>query len=148
MNFSQEQYIQFVIAQEKYAIHISEIHEIIKMQHINEVPSTRPYVKGVINLRGQIIPVVSLRVLFNLGDDEYTRHTRVVVVNHHEETIGIIVDRVDQVTTFTDIQPPLERIAGINGANFTGIGIQGDDIVGILKLDQVLIKEDESSEQP
>lgn len=141
MNPDQGQFIQFAMGQEKYAIHISEIHEIIKMQEISEIPNTRSYVKGVINLRGKIVPVISLRRLFGLATDEYTKQTRIIVVNHEEETIGIIVDGVDRVTTFADIQAPPDRVGGVNGANFTGIGIVDEGIVGILKLDQVLVKE-------
>jgi len=76
-------------------------------------------------------------------EDEYTKHTRVVVVNHKEETVGIIVDRVDKVTTFSDIQAPPERFGGVNGVNFAGIGIVGEKIIGILKLDQVLVRRGE-----
>lgn len=141
MNSGSEQYIQFEIGQEKYAIHISEIHEIIKMQEISEIPNVKPYVKGVINLRGKIVPVISLRELFGLEKEEYKKQTRIIVVNHKDETVGIIVDRVDKVTTFSDIQPPPERVGGMHGANFTGIGLHGDAIVGILKLDQVLVRE-------
>lgn len=144
MNTGQEQYIQFGIGNEKYAIRISEIHEIIKMQDITEIPNVKSYVNGVINLRGKIVPVISLRHLFSMEHDQYTKSTRIVVVNHEDETIGIIVDQVSKVTVFSEIQPPPERVSGISGANFDGIGLlDGGEIVGILRLDQVLIKEDE-----
>lgn len=136
-----EQYIQFGIDQEHYAIHIAQIHEIIKTQDIHKIPNVKPYIKGVINLRGQIIPVISLRHLFGLGDDEFTKTTRIIVVHHMEERVGIIVDRVDKVTTFDDIQPPPDRIGEINKANFSGVSIQGGTVIGILKLDQVLKQE-------
>lgn len=143
MTSGQEQYIQFGMGPEKYAISISEIHEIIKMQEISTIPNVMPYVKGVINLRGRIVPVLSLRRLFGLEEDRYSKLTRIVVVNHQEETVGVIVDHVDKVTTFTDIQPAPDRVGGVNGANFSAIGIIDEAIAGILKLDQVLVKEGE-----
>lgn len=141
MSQDQSQYVEFGVHQERYAIKIYDIHEIIKMQEITEVPNTRIYVKGVINLRGKVVPVLSLRTLFGLSEDEYTKSTRIVVVNHQEDTVGIIVDRVNKVTTFSDIQPPPERLGGIQGNYFMGIGLVDDGLVGILKLDEVLLRE-------
>lgn len=141
MSQDQSQYVEFGVHQERYAIKIYDIHEIIKMQEITEVPNTRFYVKGVINLRGKVVPVLSLRSLFGLTEDEYTKTTRIVVVNHQEDTVGIIVDRVNKVTTFSDIQPPPERLGGIQGNYFLGIGLVEDGLVGILKLDEVLLRE-------
>ena len=137
----QEQYIEFGIENEQYAIRIQDIHEIIKMQNITQVPNVMHYVKGVINLRGKIVPVLSLRSLFGLPESDYSKSSRIVVVNHKEDTIGIIVDRVNKVTTFSDIQPPPERIGGINGNYFAGIGFVNNGLVGILKLEYVLLRE-------
>lgn len=140
----QKQYIEFCVDRESYAIPISEIHEIIKMQEITEIPNSVSYVQGVINLRGRIVPVISLRSLFMLEPDEYTKATRIVVVNHQQEAVGIIVDKVSKVTTFTDIQPPPDKIASVSGSYFTGIGLASDEsLVGILKLDEVLIGNDQ-----
>lgn len=141
MSQDQSQYVEFGVHQERYAIKIYDIHEIIKMQEITEVPNTRFYVKGVINLRGKVVPVLSLRSLFGLSEDEYTKTTRIVVVNHQEDTVGIIVDRVNKVTTFSDIQSPPERLGGVQGNYFLGIGLVEDGLVGILKLDEVLLRE-------
>ncbi|GIO36799.1 chemotaxis protein CheW [Paenibacillus antibioticophila] len=136
----QEQYIEFCVDSENYAITISEIHEIIKMQAITDIPNSYSYVQGVINLRGKIVPVISLRSLFMLEPDEYTKATRIVVANHKEEAVGIIVDKVSKVTTFSDIQPPPDKIAQVSGSFFTGIGLASDgSLVGILKLDEVLL---------
>jgi purine-binding chemotaxis protein CheW len=136
-----EQYIEFGIENEQYAIRIEDIHEIIKMQEITQIPNVKPYVKGVINLRGKIVPVLSLRHMFHLHENEYSKSTRIVVVNHREDTVGIIVDLVNKVNTFSDIQPPPERVGGIDGNFFVGIGITETGLVGILKLDHVLIHE-------
>lgn len=139
----QEQYIEFGIENEQYAIRIQDIHEIIKMQDITQIPNVMTYVKGVINLRGKIVPIISLRHFFHIREEEYTKTTRIVVVHHQEDTVGIIVDRVNKVTTFSDIQQPPDRVGGIDGNFFTGIGLTDNGLVGILKLDEVLLREEE-----
>ncbi|CAM3882309.1 chemotaxis protein CheW [Cohnella lubricantis] len=135
-----EQYVEFGIGNENYAIRISEVHEIIRMQDITEIPNGPSYVKGVINLRGRIVPVIGLREMFGLPDKEFGKATRIVVLNHLEEFIGIVVDRVNQVVSFENTQPPPDRIGGLNGNLFTGIGISSTGLVGILKLDEVLLR--------
>ncbi|WP_373229198.1 chemotaxis protein CheW [Cohnella sp.] len=137
----QDQYVEFGVGEENYAILISDIHEIIRMQDITEIPNCQHYVQGVINLRGRIVPVISLRSLFSLDKEVLTKSTRIVVVNHQEESVGIIVDKVNKVATFSDIQAPPERVGGISGAYFVGIGITPASLVGILKLDEVLLRE-------
>jgi purine-binding chemotaxis protein CheW len=136
-----EQYVEFGIESEQYAIRIQDIHEIIKIQDITQIPNVKLYVKGVINLRGKIVPVISLRNLFQLEEKEYAKHTRIVVVHHRADAVGIIVDSVNKVTTFSDIQPPPDRVGGIDGNFFVGIGLTDNGLVGILKLDEVLVHE-------
>ncbi|WP_239615610.1 chemotaxis protein CheW [Cohnella mopanensis] len=136
---SYEQYIEFDIEQERYAIPIRDIHEIIKIQDITPIPNVTPYVKGVINLRGKIVPVVSLRHMLRFQEKDYSRTTRIIVVHHLEDTVGIIVDRVNQVTKFSDVQQPPERVGGIDVNYLVGIGIAQNGLVGILKLDEVLL---------
>ncbi|WP_248925103.1 chemotaxis protein CheW [Paenibacillus hamazuiensis] len=137
----QVQYIEMSVGKENYAVKIEDIHEIIKVQAITDIPHSKHYIKGVINLRGKVVTVISLRNLFGLPDEEYTKRTRIVVVNHREESVGIIVDQVNKVTTYPDIQPPPERVGGVNGAYFSGIGLHGPNLVGILKLDEVLLSD-------
>ncbi|CCQ97166.1 putative chemotaxis protein CheW [[Clostridium] ultunense Esp] len=134
----QNQYIEVGIGKERYALKIYDIHEIIKMQDITEIPNSKPYVKGVINLRGKIVPIISLRNLFGLGEESYTKSTRIVVVNHANEMVGIVVDRVNQVTTITDIQPPPEKMGRVKGSFFSGIGHTQNGLVSILMMERVL----------
>jgi purine-binding chemotaxis protein CheW len=134
----QDQYIEVGTGKERYALRIDDIHEIIKMQDITEIPNSKSYVKGVINLRGKIVPIISLRNRFGLVEESYTKSTRIVVVNHADEMVGIVVDRVNQVTTFSDIQRPPEQIGSVHGSYFTGIGSTETGLVSVLKLEQVL----------
>jgi purine-binding chemotaxis protein CheW len=139
----QEQYVEFGIESERYAIRIQDIHEIIKMQDVTQIPNVRAYVKGVINLRGNIVPVISLRHLFGIPDKEHTKATRIIVVRHQNDTVGIIVDSVNKVTTFPDIQPPPDRVGGIDGNYFVGIGLsENNGLVGILELNEVLLEQE------
>lgn len=140
MGEASEQHVELNVGSESYAILIRDIHEIIRMQEITEIPNTEHYVKGVINLRGKIVPVISLRSLFGLTPDTVTKATRIVVVNHKEESVGIIVDKANKVITFSGIQEPPERIGGTSGTFVTGIGIWQTNLVGILNLEEVLIR--------
>lgn len=136
-----EQYIEFDIEDVQYAIRIQDVHEIIRMQDITQIPYEMPYVKGVINLRGKVVPIISLRSLFQLPEKEYSKTTRIVVVHHREDKVGIIVDRVNKVAVFKNIEPPPDHVGNIDGHLFAGIGLSDSGIVGILKLDEVLVGE-------
>ncbi|MEK8133154.1 chemotaxis protein CheW [Paenibacillus filicis] len=136
--FLQEQYIELMLGEEHYAIRIQDIDEIIRMKTITDIPGSLPHVKGVINLRNKITPVISLRTLFRLPDVEATKTTRIIVVRHQGESIGIIVDQVHKVSTYSDIVPPPEQVGGVSGARFSGIGLREGCLVGILNMTEVL----------
>jgi len=133
-----EQFIEFEMNQERYAFHIEEVQEIVKMQVIKQFPHSMLYVKGVINLREKIVPVVSLRKLFHYQEVEHTKDTRIILVNHNDNIIGIIVDAVQRVASFSKIQPPPEKVGAMKGSTFVGIGIAEDGLVAIIKLGQLL----------
>lgn len=132
------QYVVLELGEEKYALRIYDIYEVIKMQKVTEVPNSKPYLLGVINLRGKIVPVISLRKRFGLTEVPVTNTTRIVVVSIQEEIIGIVVDGVNKVTTFTAIQPPSEIVSGVEGSYFEGIGQSEEGLVSILNIDQIL----------
>jgi purine-binding chemotaxis protein CheW len=133
-----DQYIEVGIDKEKYALGIHDIHEIIKIQPITEIPSSRSCIKGVISLRGKIVTIISLRNRFGLMEETYTKLTRIVVVNFKKDRVGIIVDRVNQVISFSSIQGPPDSMGELQSACFTGIGHTEEGLVFILKLDNVL----------
>lgn len=133
------QYIVYELANEKYALKISDIYEIIKLQKITSVHNTNlPFLEGVINLRGKIVPVINLHKRFGLTNYVETKTTRIIVVQSRDEMVGIIVDRVNKVIRFDDIQPPPEMVAGIDGNYFEGIGLSEEGVVSLLKIDKVL----------
>lgn len=132
------QFIAYELATEKYALKISDVYEIIRMQQITPIHNSKKFLEGVINLRGKIIPVVNLHKRFGLENYKTTKATRIIVVKSREEMVGIVVDKVNQVIKFSDIQPPPEMIAGIDGEYFEGLGITLEGVVSLLKIDVVL----------
>lgn len=96
------QYIVVRIGNEQYGINIKYIDNIVRNQKITRVPKTQSYYKGVINLRGEIIPVMSIRLKLGLEDDEFTDKTRIIIVKIEGATIGVIVDQVREVVTLDD----------------------------------------------
>lgn len=96
------QYIVVRIGNEQYGINIKYIDNIARNQKITRVPKTQTYYKGVINLRGEIIPVMSIRLKLGLEDDEFTDKTRIIIVKIEGATIGVIVDQVREVVTLDD----------------------------------------------
>ena len=96
------QYIVVRIGNEQYGINIKYIDNIVRNQKITRVPKTQTYYKGVNNLRGEIIPVMSIRLKLGLEDDEFTDKTRIIIVKIEGATIGVIVDQVREVVTLDD----------------------------------------------
>ncbi|WP_166243229.1 chemotaxis protein CheW [Paenibacillus turpanensis] len=132
---------QFIVVQlgvEKYAIEISEIYEIIKLQKITEVPHPKHFLEGVTNLRGKIVPIISLRKRFWLEEASPSSKARIVIVKHEDEMVGMIVDAVNRVTQFHEIHPSGEIVSGLDGSYFNGIGNSEEGLVSILNIGQVL----------
>jgi purine-binding chemotaxis protein CheW len=142
-----QQYVIVELGTEKHAMAISDIHEIIKMQKITEVPDSRPFLKGVTNLRGKIMPVISLRKRFGLEETAAERRARIIVVRHRDGMIGIIVDGVRQVTRFSEIQPSSDIVSGIEGQYFAGIGRTEEGFISILHIDHILAGTETSDRQ-
>ncbi|MBO8165160.1 MAG: chemotaxis protein CheW [Brevibacillus sp.] len=136
----QDQYIVVELGTEKYALKISEVYEIIKMQKITAIPNSKAFLEGVTNIRGKIVPIISLRKRFQMGETPVTLHkARIVVVNHNEEMIGIVVDGVNQVIKFSDIQPSTEIVSRVDSSYFQGVGQSEEGLIGILNLEHVLV---------
>lgn len=132
------QFIAYELAGENYAMKISDVYEIIRIQQITPVHNSKTFLEGVINLRGKVIPVVNLHKRFRLKDYVISKATRIVVVKSRDEMLGVIVDKVNQVIKFTDIQPPPEMTSGINAEYCEGLGIGEHGVVSLLKIDAVL----------
>lgn len=141
--------IQFIVIQldnEQFGIDIKYIDNIVRVQHITRVPNVAPYLKGVINLRGEVIPVMSIRLKMGLEEKEFTGQTRIIIVKLEQYgTIGLIVDEVKEVVMLSEAD--IEKVAYDNKeetANFVfGIGKSDDNLISLLDLN-VLAQEKEN----
>lgn len=134
----ESQYVVCELDNEKYALGISDVYEIIKMKKITVIHNSKPFLEGVINLRGKIVPIVNLHKKLGLKNYTLTKTTRVVVLKSRSEMVGVIVDKVDRVTRFSDIQPSPDTVSGVDGSYFEGLGISEDGVISILKVDKAL----------
>lgn len=139
------QYIVVKIGNEQYGINIKYIDNIVRKQDITRVPKTQPYYKGVINLRGEIIPVMSIRLKLGLEDDEYTDKTRYIIVKVEGATIGVMVDQVREVVTLSSENiERVNRSAGDNVAiNYlSGIGKHDGELISLLDIVSLIVEND------
>lgn len=132
------QFIVINIGDEQYGIDIKYVDNIVRMQNITRVPKVPSYLKGVINLRGEVIPVMSLRLKMDMEPDEITKNTRIIIIKINHEMIGIMVDSVKEVVNLDMSQ--MERVTFDNRENnfVQGIGKQGDVLISLLDLNAVL----------
>lgn len=138
-----DKYLTFHLAGEDYGIEIRYVTEIIGVQKITPVPNTPHYLKGVINLRGRVIPIMDVRRRFHLPECEYDERTCVIVVRLAETLIGLVVDTVSEVVAIpaTDIQPPPGRSSHQNQF-VQGLGKLGDGIKILLDVTRLLAEEE------
>ncbi|AEV68628.1 chemotaxis protein CheW [Acetivibrio clariflavus] len=136
-------YLTFVIGKEVYGIEIKYVTEIINMQKITEVPELPDYVKGIINLRGKIIPVMDVRLRFRKEAKEYNDRTCIIVVDIEDISVGLIVDSVSEVLTISEdnIVPPPDTNTGFNNRYIKGIGKVGEDVKLLLDCGKLLTDE-------
>lgn len=134
--------VAFNLDDENYAIEIKYIQEIIRMQEITDVPHSETFILGVINLRGQVIPVIDLKKKFNLGNFADSGTTRVIVVETDLFVVGMVVDSVSEVLRLDrdNIEPPSPVIASIETDYIRGVGKVDGKMVVILELEKVLGK--------
>ena len=103
VEYDTTQYIVTQLGDEQYGIDIKYISTIVRMQMITRVPKVVDYIKGVINLRGVVIPIISLRLKMGLPEDEITKKTRIIILNiDQHESIGVLVDEVKEVVTLDE----------------------------------------------
>ena len=125
------QYVSFILSDERYAIDIMSVEEIIKLIEVTPVPKAPDFVGGIINMRGKVIPVVDLKNRLNLGESEETPETRIMITAIKDKTVGFIVDAVEEVLR---IEPDLvEKAPGV------ATSIDSNYIRGVARTDKGLI---------
>ena len=133
------QYIVVNIGEEQYGVDISYIDNIVRMQSITRVPKVPSYLKGVINLRGVIVPVMSLRIKMGLEPDESTKDTRIIIIKTGHELVGIMVDSVKEVVNINSDE--VEKVSFDNRDEHSGyvmgVGKQDGALISLLDINAV-----------
>jgi purine-binding chemotaxis protein CheW len=135
-----EMFLTFGIQDEEYAVNITHVTEIVGIQKISEVPDVPAFIKGVINLRGKVIPVMDVRLRFGLPWREYDDRTTIIVLELNGAPTGLMVDRVNDVTAIPEGQidpPPRWRNNGTQGV-IKGLGKQDNRVSVILDVGRLL----------
>lgn len=136
----EEQLVVFTAGSEEYGLEISQVQEIIRLQAITRIPRSPDYVEGVINLRGNIVPVINLHQRLSLGERQNTDNSRIIIVQEQEAMVGIIVDSVTEVISLSReaIEPPSGSDALNASSYLKGIGRIGERLILLLDLEAVL----------
>lgn len=139
------QYIVVTLGNEQFGIDIQYIDNIVRMQRITRVPKAQNFFKGVINIRGEIIPVMSLRLKFGLEDDQITNASRILIIKiEPQAAVGIIVDEVREVVTIE--ADHIDKVAVTSNddkaAFLAGVGKNGENLISLLNLQAVIIEKE------
>lgn len=137
-------YLTFRLGKEVFGIEIGFVTEIVGLQKISSIPESPDYVKGIINLRGKIIPVIDMRLKFKKSFAEYTDRTCIIVIGIRNFTVGLIVDNVDEVVSISDkqIAPPPSFRTGFQNRYINGIGKTEEGIRLLLDCDKIFSDEE------
>jgi purine-binding chemotaxis protein CheW len=138
------QFLTFNLGDEFYGVDILRVQEIKGYTAVTKIPNTPAHIKGVLNLRGTIVPIVELRTKFALPTIEYTTFTVIIVVVVRDKVMGLVVDSVSDVLNIDakDIQPPPKFGAKVDVSFINGIGKSGDKLVALLDIDRLLMDEE------
>lgn len=137
-------FLTFLLGQEVYGLPIKKAREIIGMMEITHIPKTEGYIKGVINLRGKIIPIVDLRLKFGMEENTYSERTCIIVIevdsSDNHRLVGMAVDLVSEVVNIqqSEIEPSPEYDAQIEGNFLTGLGKLKDKVILLLNIEKIL----------
>jgi purine-binding chemotaxis protein CheW len=132
--------IVFQLHNEQYGVNIQQVRSIEKLQNVTPVPGTADFIKGVINLRGDITPIIDLKDRLQIGKTEYTDHTRVLIINIESIQMGLIVDNATDVLDIEEsiIDAPPEVIGGVTEEYLSGVAKIDDRLLILLDLERIL----------
>ncbi|MBI4984690.1 MAG: chemotaxis protein CheW [Rhodocyclales bacterium] len=139
-SFAQE-YLTFTLGPEEYAIDILKVQEIRGYEQPTTIANAPPFIKGVINLRGTIVPIVDLRIKFGVGTAEYTPFTVVIILNIGSRVVGIVVDGVSDVTSLRSdqIRPAPEFAATVSTHYIDGLGTLGERMLIVVDIAKLML---------
>ncbi len=141
---SEEQMVAFKLEREEFAVSIHQVREVLKMTPVTPLPQSAQFIEGVINLRGEIIPVVDLRKRFEMPAGERNEQTRIIIVEIEDSDVGIIVDSVTEVLRLPSkaMKPPPRSVVGTRTDLIKGVGKIDDRLLIILNLEEILTTEE------
>ena len=142
-------YLTFLVGDVAYGIEISYVVEIISVQEITLVPHTHVYVKGIINLRGTVVPVIDMGMRFGQGEVVYTEKTCIIVLSMDEMSVGILVDGVQDVADIEDDniqEPPTTTGSAVKNFFIKAVGIYGGEVKQLIDVYKVFEVEHEGRE--
>ncbi len=142
-----KQYIVVQIGNEKYGIDIGYVDNIVRMQKITRVPKAQAYFKGIINLRGEIVPVMSIRTKMGLENDVFTNASRIIILKIEDRgALGIIVDEVNEVVTLSEDEIDKTSMSSTNVKEsfINGIGKNGDQLISLFEINAIIDEKDNS----
>ncbi len=143
------QLVSFMLADEEYGVEVLKVREIIRMPTITKMPNTPQHVEGIINLRGKVIPIISMRKRFGLMESENSGHTRIIIMDVVGTLTGFIVDAVSEVIRIhsSEIQPPPSMImsGGIGREFITGVFNHAERLLIIMDVDRMFSDDERDS---
>ncbi|MFN5509783.1 MAG: chemotaxis protein CheW [Burkholderiales bacterium] len=139
-NVRPREYLTFRLGEEEYGIDILKVQEIRGYEQPTRIANAPPFVKGVVNLRGVIVPIVDLRLKFGLGSAEYNDFTVVIILNLGTRVVGAVVDSVSDVMELSpeQIREAPEIDSGVDASYITGLGTLNDRMLILLAIDQLM----------
>lgn len=139
-----EKFIVFQLGTEEYAIRVENVKSIEKMEKITRVPNTDKYIKGVLNLRGIITPIIDLKMRLSIGQIEITKQTRIIIISNSDMDVGFIVDAANDVLDFdmSEVEDNPEAIDGIEVDFIQGVIKYEDRYIILLHLEKILERQD------
>lgn len=140
------QVVSFRLGGEEYGVDIAQVQEIIRMVVITHVPRAPHFMEGVINLRGQLIPIIDLRTRFGMPRQNSTKSTRIVVTEIGTKRVGIVVDSVSEVLNMPieNVEDAPEMIAGVGTEYIQGVGKLNDRLIIMLDLTMVMTSDEKA----
>ncbi|AXI39820.1 MAG: chemotaxis protein CheW [Bacillaceae bacterium] len=143
--FNEQKVIVFQLQDKEYGVFVQNVKSIEKVDHITRVPKTADYIKGVINLRGVVTPIIDLRKRLNMPEKEITDQTRVIIAVQNEMEVGLIVDSANDVVDISEdsIEPAPSVIEQVETEFIKGITKLDKRLIMLLDLEKVLSKENQ-----
>lgn len=138
------QFVSFMLGDEEYGVPIMQVQEIIRFERLTHIPQSAQFVRGVLNLRGRVMPVIDLRQKFGLEEHEEDRHTRIIVIDTGGQNMGMVVDEVSEVIAIDSekVEPAPELGTKVRTDFIRGMGKLEDRLVILLDIDKVLTAEE------